>query len=78
MGLEGNVAGHVGGARNHARVDVLRRFFEGAVLQESGEQEIPGLQVRLVRVFLLVEAGQEVGGFHVEKRCGDDQEFGRA
>ena len=66
MRLERNIPGDVGAVLPHPRVDVFRRFFESPVLQEPREEEIAGLQVSLGRVLLLVNAGQQMRGLHVE------------
>ena len=62
MRLQGDVARHVGLEVLHAFAEVLRGFFEGAVLQEPGKQQIAGLQVGIARLLVFFKTRQQVRG----------------
>ena len=65
-------AGRRPASRRGQRGDLLER----AVLQQPGEQQVPGLQQRQVLLVLDRAVGQQPGGLEVQQGGGDDQERG--
>ena len=54
----------------------LRDLLVRAVLQQPGEEQVPGLEQREVRLVLHLGGGQQPGRLEVEQGGGDDQELG--
>ena len=78
MRFEGDLARHVVLVVDEPAPDVLRCFLVGAVLQETGEEKVTGLKVRLAGPRLLVHLRKEARCLHVEQRGCDDEELTRA
>ncbi len=55
--------------------DVRRRLLVRLVLQQPGEEQVPGLQEGEVLLVLHVGGGQQPGGLQVEQGGGDQQEL---
>ena len=54
----------------------MREVLEGAVLQEPGEEHVPGLDEGEVLVVLRPPLWQQPGGLEVEQGRGDEEELG--
>ena len=70
-GLPGEASGLLGHARGHHGGDVLERL----VLQQPGEQQVPGLQESLVRLRVRGAGWQQPGGLEVQQGGGHHQEL---
>ena len=59
-----------------ARREPRRHLFEGAVLQQPGEQQVARLEQRDGLGIDELALRQEAGDLHVEQGRGDHEEFG--